>query len=212
MLTEDVSIAARPDPDVSAVLTDVGAPTEQTDLVAPTSEELRARYAEYRSRQARALIGMLPQEAVRPLYRRARTVADGVPTGAEDQDPLERLLRFCDQLLPLPPFEVWLEDLRRSPEAHLGDLDGSADVPGPASPATLVARRFTPGGRAWVARLRAFRDDGAWRGFIAFEQEGTGRVHRTSLIFREPGPADLRERFLGFEPATLEAFLRSSRP
>jgi hypothetical protein len=37
-------------------------------------------------------------------------------------------------------------------------------------------------------------------------------VHRTTLIFRETDPADLRERFLGFEPVALEAFLRSALP
>lgn len=192
-----------------------------TDLVAPTGEELRARYADYRRRQARALVGMLPQEAIRPLYRRAleadtasSTRGNGAPTreGPLDEDPLERLLRFCETLLPLPPFEVWLQDVGRSPRAHLGDLDASADVPTPASPATLEARRFGPEGRGWVARLRGFRDEDAWRGFIAFEENGTGRVHRTSLIFREPGPSDLRDRFLAFESGTLEAFLRSTLP
>ena len=183
-----------------------------TDLVAPTAEELHARYADYRRRHARALVGMLPREAVRPLYRRARTLVDSPRCDHECEDnPLARLSRFCETLLPLPPFEVWLEDLRRSPEAHLGDLD-LAEAPTPAAPATLVARRFAHGGDAWVARLRAFRDREAWRGFIAFEDGVTGTVHRTSLIFRERSPFDLRERFLGFERATLEAFLRSSLP
>lgn len=183
------------------------------DLVAPTGDELRARYADYRRRQARALVGMLPREAIRPLYRKALHAAGpGAKRRVEDEDPLERLLRFCEDLLPLPPFEVWERDVRRSPGAHLGDLDDSPEAPTPAAPATLEARRLDPGGRAWTARLRGFRDRDAWRGFIAFEEAGTGRVHRTALIFCEPGPADLRERFLGFEPTTLEAFLRSALP
>jgi hypothetical protein len=182
----------------------------RTDLVAPTDQELRARYADYRRRQARALVGMLPQEAIRPMYRRAFHAGHRSP--GHDEDPLERLLRFCEELLPLPPFEVWLHDLHRSPEAHLVDLDASADVPTATAPATLESRRFAPDGRAWVARLRGFRDGGAWRGFIAFEENSTGRVHRTSLIFRETDPSDLRDRFLSFEPATLQAFLRSALP
>jgi hypothetical protein len=184
-----------------------------TDLVAPAGDELRARYADYRRRQARALVSMLPKEAIRPLYRRAsKAEAPGAPGRREDEDPLERLLRFCEHLLPLPTFDVWERDVRRNPQAHLDDLEASPDAPTPASPATLEARRFGPRARPWTASLRGFRDRETWRGFIAFEEAGTGRVHRTSLIFCEPGPADLRERFLGFAPTTLEAFLRSALP
>jgi hypothetical protein len=37
-------------------------------------------------------------------------------------------------------------------------------------------------------------------------------VHRTTLIFRESHPVDMRERFLGFDVAALQAFLRSALP
>jgi hypothetical protein len=37
-------------------------------------------------------------------------------------------------------------------------------------------------------------------------------VHRTALIFRELAAVDVRERFLGFEPSALAAFLRSALP
>ena len=80
------------------------------------------------------------------------------------------------------------------------------------APATLESRRLSRAGESWVARLRGYRDEDAWRGFIAFEDERSGVVHHTALIFREGDPRDLRRRFLGFESGTLEAFLRSSLP
>jgi hypothetical protein len=91
-------------------------------------------------------------------------------------------------------------------------LDDSAAAPTAEAPATVEARPFEFSGGPWVAHLRSFRDGGAWRGYIAFEDKLTRRVHRTALIFREADPADLRERFLGFEPVALEAFLRSALP
>lgn len=179
-------------------------------------------YRDYRVRQARALIGMLPRDAVRPLYRRARAAADDGPgprrrlepsPGPDGVgDPMAILVDFCEALLPLPGFDVWLADLRRHPQAHWRDIDASADAPTAAAPATVDSARFQRGTRVWRAHLRGFRDRGAWRGFIAFEQEGRlpRRLHRTALIFRESTLDDLRDRFRGFRPATLEAFLRSS--
>lgn len=173
-------------------------------------EELAVHYAAYRRREARALIGMLPVEAVRPLYRRA---LEDSGSASDGDDPLGLLLAYCEELLPLPSFEIWLEDLRRWPEAHWRALEDSAEAPSPAAPATIDVRRFARGSRSWVARLRAFRDSDAWRGFIAFEEEGArGSVHRTSLIFRESSLPELRDRFRGFESASLEAFLRSALP
>jgi hypothetical protein len=52
----------------------------------------------------------------------------------------------------------------------------------------------------------------AWRGFIAFEDARSRDVHRTAVIFREWAPADVRERFMSFEPTALAAFLRSALP
>jgi hypothetical protein len=65
---------------------------------------------------------------------------------------------------------------------------------------------------AWTAHLRSFRDGSTWRGFIAFEDSLSRRVHRTALIFQESGPVDVRDRFLSFEPSALIAFLRSALP
>lgn len=172
-------------------------------------EELLGRYHAYRRRQARGLLGMLPREAVRPLYRRAlgaSTVGEGV------SDPMQTLLAYCERLLPLPPFEVWSEDVRRNPGAHLHDVDASADVPSADAPATVETRWLTVGERVWAAHLRVFRDGDTWRGFIAFEDSESRSLHRTTLIFRELDPVDVRDRFMSFEAHSLAAFLRSALP
>lgn len=176
----------------------------------PASEEVDelARYDEYRTQQARALVNLMPREAVRPLYRRAVREGHIVP----DKDPLAALVGYCRSILPLPTFEVWQADVARNPEAHLESPDSFRTTPTAAAPATLEARAMTRHRSAWTARLKGFREDGAWRGFIAFEDGESGRVHHTALIFCEADPLELRDRFLGFENGTLEAFLRSTCP
>jgi len=153
---------------------------------------------------------MLPRDRIRPLYRAAIAAGGSAAGGASD--PLEVLVEHCASLLPLPPFRVWVADLARYPEAYLRDVDESADAPTPASPATLAERHFRVRGEAWRACLRCFRSDGAWRGFIAFHGPAADTPLRTAVVFRETGPESLRARFLGFEPTTLEAFLRSCSP
>ena len=178
------------------------------DLVPSTQDEERAEYEAYRLRQARALVGMLPREAIRPLYRKA--LKSGVPHS--EHDPLGTLAAFCETILPLPTIDVWRDDRRASPAAHIQDLESAPGGASAAEPVTLEAR-FLPRSRgAWTARLRGFRDEDGWRGFIAFEDGQSGRVHRTALIFREPDAVELRSRFLSFESAALEAFLRSALP
>ena len=125
---------------------------------------------------------------------------------------MSRLVDFCETLLPLPPFEAWLEDVSRHPAAYLEELEKAADAPTAAAPDTLEARTFELGQTSWLASLRGFRDDDAWRGFISFQESGSQTVHRTALIFREECASELRERFLTFEPTTLSAFLRSALP
>ena len=176
----------------------------------PATDELRAQYEGYRRRQARGLVRILPRRAIRPLYRRA-LFQEGL-SGQAQVDPLAVLVDYCEGLLPLPPFEVWVEDVTMHPVAHLHDLDNSADVPTAKAPATMEARLFEYQGDPWIAHLRSFRDGVAWRGYIAFEARRSGQVHRTALVFRESDPVDLRERFLSFEAGTLEAFLRSALP
>lgn len=189
------------------------APASDSRVLSIPREELQRLYEAYRMRQARALMSLMPREAVRPLYRRARDASDDSPSGAVD-DPMSLLVDFCEGLLPLPTFDVWLADLRRNPGAHWQDLEGSADTPSSSAPATIATRRFRPAGRPWKAHLRGFRDGDVWRGFIAFEPADDGEevAHRTTLIFRESTVDALRNRFRGFESVSLEAFLRSALP
>lgn len=153
---------------------------------------------------------MLPREAIRPLYRSA--LQELGPQVPRPTDPMAVMLRYCERILPLPPFDVWQKDLALHRSAYLLDLHDSADAPRATAPATLEARLFHHVGEPWVAHLRSFRDNEAWRGHISFERQRTGSIYRTALIFREPDPAELRERFLSFEADTLEAFLRSALP
>lgn len=177
--------------------------------VQPSASELLTRYEAYRRRQARGLLHMMPREAIRPLYRRA--VMGGFAE-ADPTDPMEALVAYCERLLPLPPLETWIEDVKKNPEAHLHDVEDSPDAPTADAPVTFESRQFSVGGESWSAHLRSFRDGDAWRGFIAFEGPHSTRIHRTALIFREPDPVDVRERFMSFEPAALAAFLRSALP
>ena len=179
------------------------------DRLESAEDQLVTEYEGYCRRQSRRLVSLLPREAIRPLYRAA--CEDSALT-TEPNDPLGLLSAYCARLLPLPPFDVWLDDVRSHPEAYLVELMDAADAPSALAPATIETRSLSRKEGAWVARLRGFRDADVWRGFIAFEDEGSRTVHRTALIFREGDPRDLRRRFLGFESATLEAFLRSSLP
>lgn len=191
-----------------------GSPTVGAPLATPglhAVEELETRYRAYRRRQAARLLQLMPREAVRPLYRRA---LDSLPAEALpfQGDPLALLTRFCEDLLPLPPLEAWRDDLLRHEDAHLRDLAESVHGPTADAPATLEARSVDAGGRRWRVLLRAFRDDGGWQGMMVFEDEADGASYRTASVFREPDPLELRDRFRSFEPAALEAFLRSARP
>ncbi len=160
------------------------------------------------------LIHMLPKGAVRPLYRRARDFAQraGVSESELSDDPLGVLVWFCQKLLPLPPFDVWLTDVESHPGAYFLDMADSVDQPTPEAPATVESRPFACGGRSWTAHLRSYQDSGLWRGYIAFTGDSDARVHRTAPVFCEQDPSELRDRFLSFEPAALQAFLRSALP
>jgi len=176
---------------------------------ATTSDELVAQYEVYRRRQARGLVSMLPASAIRPLYRRALREGFG---GNSSSDPIGVLVGYCEKLLPLPPFETWCEDVRQNPTAHLYDVADSADAPSAEAPVTLEKRTFEHAGHSWTAHLRSFRDGATWRGFIAFQDVDSDRIHRTALIFQEGDPVDVRDRFLSFESSALVAFLRSALP
>jgi hypothetical protein len=188
-------------------------PTPAYAPVSRAERELSVRYESYRLRHAIRLVQMLPREAVRPLYRAAREAvesAEGFSGGVDD--PLGLLVRYCERLLPLPPFEVWLDDLRRNPRAHMDDLEDSAVGPTAAEPTTLDERSFEFGGRSWKATLRSYREADLWRGFIAFEGPSTTGPHNTAPLFCERDLWALLERFTSFETAALQAFLRSALP
>jgi hypothetical protein len=179
---------------------------------APQDPDLELRYREYRRRQAAALISILPREAVRPLYARARDWgrADGMEGG---DDPLATLLLFLQHVLPLPPLDVWMRDRLANLEAHLREEFESPQAQSrPTPPLTVESRSLDVKGGRWRASLNLYRRDEAWRGFIAFHPAGGGEGLRTAEIFREDDPEEIRTRFLGYQNHTLQAFLRSVSP
>ena len=103
------------DPELGTVGAPVGAPVgppvDRLDHEGSLrhSAALKGRYEEYCRQQVFLLLEIVPREAVRPLYRRARTWA--IERGIhESKDPMSTLRLFCREVLPLPPFEVWLMD------------------------------------------------------------------------------------------------------
>jgi hypothetical protein len=171
--------------------------------------DLKSRYDSYRRRQAYALLSLLPQEAVRPLYGGARLWAEGmrIPLG---KDPLATLLLYLQELLPLPPFDTWMADRASHLDAHLEEEFASGPAHKRSSPpVTVESRGVEMEGRRWRASLSLFRRDDAWRGFITFRRAGDETGIRTADIFREEDPEEIRERFRSFHSNTLQAFLRS---
>ena len=173
-------------------------------------DDLRREYAEYRMRQGRELVFLLPPDAG------SSTAAEDAPAGracrsASGDDPLAALADYCANLLPLPPFDVWLGDVREHPDEYLESLDSPGGAPTVSAPATLDARCFERAGTEWIARLRAFRDQGRMAWFHHLPLPGTAIPCSVPLSsFREEGPREVRERFLTFESAALESFLRSA--
>lgn len=165
--------------------------------------ELLARYESYRRREGAALLSLVPREAVGGLYR--RMVAADPDAGGS----LERLARFCERLLPLPPFAVWARDRADFTAGHL-------DQAGPeAAPRrwTEVARRvFEAPAASRTVRLLVRYDGVAWGGHLAFDRPDGSPVGRTGEIFREASASDVVRRFRDLDRETLRAFLRSVGP
>ncbi len=189
-----------------------GAVSPFPDPSAETGAEARSAYRAYRRRQAAALLRLLPDGAVRSLYARAREWA--VSAGNhEEKDPMATLRRYCERILPLPPFREWLADVEANPDAHAAELDRHPPgAPGPATPVTVDVRRLDHGGETWYAGLSVVPDGPAWRGFITFHRGPESRSHRTADVFREESAGDVRARFWSFDQAALRAFLRSVLP
>lgn len=168
-------------------------------------------YRGYRRRQISALLALLPPDAVRPLYRRARRWA--MDRDAHDEkDPLATLFRFCGTVLPLPPFPVWLADFRDHRASYLEEIDGAPPGVAEGVSVTMDVRTLTEGGSRWYATLSIFRRDDSWRGYVAFRADGSDMSVRTADIFHAADPVEIRDRFRQFDEETLKAFLRSTLP
>jgi hypothetical protein len=181
------------------------------DASPPDAAALKGRYEEYCQQQVYVLLEIIPPEAVRPLYRRARIWA--TERGLhESKDPMSTLRLFCRDVLPLPPFEVWLVDYETHLVAHVGAGLGLSPLAEPMEPIAVEFRRMEYDAEPWHGTLEVYRGGDAWRGLIRFQRAGEKGHFRTGEIFREDNLQDLRDRFISFTAPTLSAFLRSTLP
>lgn len=177
------------------------------------SPSLRDRYLAYRQAQGRELLNVIPREGVRSLLRHFRNAEDGHPTGELGDEVLEWLAGRCGELLPLPPFEVWVKDFHRARSEY-------ARIPGPplapatpdGEPVTVEVRSTTLGDGEWVAALALRPMEDLWVGHIRFHRADEQGVFTTGEVFRETSPLEVRQRFQAFDDRTLNAFLRSALP
>ncbi len=171
----------------------------------------RGRYQGYCQQQVSLLLEIIPREAVRPLYRRARAWATerGVH---ESKDPMSTLRGFCREVLPLPPFEVWRSDYENHRLAHVSAGVERSPLPEAMEPIAVDVRRIEHEAEPWQGTLEVYRGGDAWRGLIRFQRDGEGGHFRTGEIFCEDDLQDLRDRFISFTAPTMSAFLRSTLP
>ncbi len=176
-----------------------------------TDAGLRRQYQEYCRRQAAGLIRLVPKESLRSLYRTARAwaAARGLH---ENKDPMATLVLYCRELLPLPPFECWLEDYERNRIAHLQYVSEGPVPAREVEPVVVDERAVRLGGETWKAGLNLFPDGGVWRGFIGFSLGPSEKAVRTANVFCEGDPKSVRDRFTDLTVHTLQAFLRSTLP
>jgi hypothetical protein len=114
--------------------------------------------------------------------------------------------------LPLPPFHVWVHDVRENPHAHL-DCPWMSDArPDRSAPMTVATREDGFQGRRCTTELRVYDTDEGWRGHLRFTREGEARSWQTGDVFREASAETIVERFREFGWPALEAFLRSILP
>ena len=174
---------------------------------------LEALYSEYCRVQAREFVRLVPREGIRPLYRQALSwAAEGLPEGADALEPMDLLETFCRrEILPLPPFQVWVRNYLSNRRAYLEELDRG---PAPARHGELVdvdLRELTWEGRRWTATLRIRCREESWRGSVLFRSDEGARAV-TGEVFQEGAPHEVQERFRALEAGTLQAFLRSALP
>ncbi len=173
---------------------------------------LFSRYSSYRERSATALLAMIPREGVRPLYRAAREWA--LEGGShERQDPMATMLAYCEELLPLPPYDVWAVDYNSHRLAYMEELARPPLTPVESEPVMVLIRGIQPPNQpTWYATLFVVHDGTDWRGHIRFHSDGIETSHRTAEIFIEDDLGAIKERFAAFTDATMIAFLRSTLP
>ncbi len=176
-----------------------------------SESDLRRYHGDYCAKQAAALVSLISREAIRPLYARAREWAASGGSH-ESKDPMRSLVRFCRTILPLPPYEVWLEDFHRNRMEYLRESMEVGMGTAPAEPLTVDVRSISLGDRPWNAGLALFQEGAKWRGYITFQESPGSRAARTADIFLDGDPEEIRNRFRSFRSATLEAFLRSALP
>ena len=190
-----------------------GAPPDPVDRTVSPSDTgaVKGRYEEYCRQQVTLLLEIIPREAVRPLYRRARIWA--TERGLHDtKDPMSTLRVFCREVLPLPPFEVWRSDYENHRVAHAGGRVEWVLLAEPMDPIAVDVRRMEHEAEPWHGTLEVYRGGDAWRGLIRFQREGEEGQFRTGEIFCEDDLQDLRTRFNSFIASTMSALLRSTLP
>jgi hypothetical protein len=192
-----------------AGVTATGLARSDGSLTTWTSRSLLPRYEEYRRHQARELLSLLPPEGVRALYRAARAEFS---EGGAVTDPMALLDEFVTQHLPLPPFHIWVHDVRQNPHAHLDQPWMRDALPERSAPMTVALREESVQGRSCKAELRVYHSDAGWRGHLRFTRAGEERSWQTGDVFREESAETIVERFHEFSWPTLEAFLRSILP
>jgi hypothetical protein len=176
-------------------------------------DTLRGLYEQYCEHEAGELLSLVPQSDLRDFLRRASAWS---PSAAEADDggslshdaALARVRRYARSLLPLPSYEVWVRSYLKNRSAYLDRL-GVAAAPKSEEPVMVAIREF---GDGWYAALHLSNRNEGWSGSLHFHRTESARSYRTADIFREEDPAEIRSRFLSFDAATLQAFLRSVLP
>ena len=138
----------------------------------------------------------------------------------EDRGTLYWLAERAMEILPLPPFEVWVQDF------HLSRFE-YATVPGPpmapeapdGEPVTVELRNIRRDDEEWVAALAVRPRAEDWVGHIRFpdgvealHEAGVGSVVQPGGSIRDPQVIEAYRQFRDFDDRTLGAFLSSTLP
>jgi len=79
---------------------------------------------------------------------------------------------FCRDVLPLPPFWVWLSDYESYRVAYVSAGVGWSPLTEPMEPIAVEARRWEHGAEQRHATLEVYRGGDGWRGLIRFQRDG----------------------------------------